>query len=449
MKKATHSLFVGHVLLFFSWLIFLLAVSSGVPLLGSGFWFLGLVVLLHVVIYRRQVSPWREIEKGVSLGFNVVNPTNEEVHHLKKNWLTRKNIFDEKLERYDREKAQLKSLMASMSDGLITLDIKGVISSLNPSAKNILSLKGKAIKGASLSSLLRSNELGALLSRLSHYEEPFETELKLYSGTLQEKTFQVKGSLFQEPVNDQHTLVVFTDVTQLRRLESTRNDFVGNVSHELKTPLTSVKGYAETLLNLEEIEGVPRRFLGKIANNAERLHQIIEDLLVLSSLEQDGIDREKMEKMSFKVIFNHLRGELSDEKKAKVFFEDEMSGSFLLHGPLLHLAVSNLIENALKYSKTERVEVKGLIDENGGFKIEVRDMGVGIPKEHLPHIMDRFYRIDKVRGRENGGTGLGLSIVKTIIEAHGGMVQLESEVGQGTTFLLLFPSDLNLTKSKS
>jgi len=449
MKRATQRLALGHLVLFAFWVLFLFSVSEISVFSLVGFLLLSGMIILHYSFFRMQVRPWKELEKGLSVGFEAVSPRHEEVFNLKKSWLTKKGLFEEELQKNTRERAQLQGLTETMTDGLITLDSKGVITSLNSSAHEILSLSGNSIEGTTLSSLLRSNELDALLRRMTFYKEPFETELLLYAGTLQEKTFQVKGSLFLEVKEGQHTLVVFTDVTQLRRLELVRRDFVANVSHELKTPLTSVKGYAETLLNLDEIDGVPRRFIGKIANNAERLHQIIEDLLVLSSLEQDGIDRDKMEQMSIKVVFDNLRGEIKEENLEKVNFQEPQSGTFLLHGPLLHLAIFNLIENAIKYSKTDVVEVRAEVFENGGFGISIRDEGVGIPREHLPHIMERFYRVEKARSRENGGTGLGLSIVKTIIEAHGGKVQVESEMGKGTLFQLSFPSDLNLTNATS
>jgi two-component system phosphate regulon sensor histidine kinase PhoR len=445
MKSEVQRLILSHVLLFVTWCCFVVLMVPTPLLSTEGAGYLVAVALLQVFLCNVQVRPWREIERGLHAGFSKLEPQSSDVERLKQQWADAKDVTARKNQAHKKERVQLQGVVESMSNGVITLDAQGAIQWFNPCALDILGLSAEALKGGVLSSLLRSNELDDLIHRLTVEEEAFETELQLYKGSLQEKTFQVKGSLFKEPVDKQVALVVFIDVTRLRKLEATRSDFVANVSHELKTPLTSVKGYAETLLNMEDIDGMPRRFVGKIAHNADRLHQIIKDLLVLSSLEQDGLDRDQMEKMSFKIIFDHLFGELKEEHRGLVEFKEDHGGLFLIQGPLLHLAIFNLIDNALKYSKTDKVEVTGNVHEGRGFSIEVRDEGVGIPKEHLPYILDRFYRVDKARSREKGGTGLGLSIVKSIVEAHGGKVEVSSEIGKGTSFKCFFPSDLNLT----
>lgn len=441
MSKVTQHLALGHAILFCSWII----LASPIPPWSDGnfsLWMFLILLGIHIVIYRIQARPWHDLRLGIRSSLGAIPSNREELRSLKDHWLELEKQHREAIQVLTQEKDQLEGLVHSMKDGLVTIDNKGCITSLNSSAQKILNLNGPSVFGESLSKLLRSSQFELFERDLTLHHKPFDTELTLYQGTLQERIFQARGSLFNDLRDDRHGLIVFSDVTELRRLESMRRDFVANVSHELKTPLTSVKGYAETLLDMEGIEETPKRFLGKISHNAERLHQIIEDLLVLSRIEQHGLNREQMERMTFHTIFEGLRNEETQNSSPIISFHSDNENKFLLHGPLIHLALFNLIDNAKKYSKADQIFVRGKSNAEHGFTFIVEDQGVGIPKEHLPNIMNRFYRIDKARSRENGGTGLGLSIVKLIVEAHGGDVDVKSELGQGTAFHLNFPAQL-------
>jgi two-component system phosphate regulon sensor histidine kinase PhoR len=235
--------------------------------------------------------------------------------------------------------------------------------------------------------------------------------------------------------------MVFHDVTQFRRLERTRRDFVANVSHELKTPITSIKGFVESLLAgaMHEPENA-LNFLNIIARQTDRLNGIINDLLSLSRIEQDA------ERGQIFLTTGRLKGTLQEalqvcEPKAAaqnitltLTCADELRAR--INAPLLEQAVVNLVDNAVKYSPENSLVQVEAEPVGAEVVIRVRDQGRGIAKEHLPRLFERFYRVDPGRSRALGGTGLGLAIVKHIAQAHGGKVTVESKPGQGSTFSL-------------
>ena len=239
-------------------------------------------------------------------------------------------------------------------------------------------------------------------------------------------------------------LIVLNDVTRIRRLENVRREFVANVSHEIKTPITAIKGFVETLRdgavgNPEDAE----RFLGIIENHAERLEAIIEDLLSLSRIEREA-ERGKIAlvegqvqdvvQMAVQVCEMSARA-----KEIKIECSCDKDIASKINGPLLEQAMVNLLDNAIKYSakgSTIWVEASQTAED---IEIDVRDQGCGIEKEHLPRLFERFYRVDKARSRQLGGTGLGLAIVKHITQAHGGQVSVESIPGKGSTFSIRLP----------
>jgi two-component system phosphate regulon sensor histidine kinase PhoR len=235
------------------------------------------------------------------------------------------------------------------------------------------------------------------------------------------------------------------DVTRLRRLENIRRDFVANVSHELKTPVTAIKGSVETLLDgaLQKPEDA-RRFLEIVTRQADRLNAIIDDLLSLSRIEQEAERHEIPLQRSH--LNEVLRGAVqacevgAAAKSIRIGLSCPEPLLARINPPLLEQAIVNLIDNAVKYSRPEsevRVEAR---PENGEILILVRDHGCGIGKEHLPRLFERFYRVDKARSRKEGGTGLGLAIVKHIVQAHAGTVTVASVPGEGSTFTIHLPT---------
>jgi two-component system phosphate regulon sensor histidine kinase PhoR len=246
-------------------------------------------------------------------------------------------------------------------------------------------------------------------------------------------------------------VIVLNDMTRVRRLENIRRDFVANVSHELKTPITSIQGFVEALVEGDVQDPTQvRKYLNIVARHASRLNAIIEDLLTLSRLEESGDRRGDTQGLaSLRFVSSpvkpaleeaiHLSAVKAEEKRIMVDLVCPDDLEARINAPLLEQALMNLIDNAVKYSpEGSRVRVTADRHEDE-VTIAVRDEGCGIAPEHLPRIFERFYVVDKSRSRKLGGTGLGLAIVKHIMQAHGGRVSVESMPGQGSTFTLYLP----------
>jgi two-component system phosphate regulon sensor histidine kinase PhoR len=238
-------------------------------------------------------------------------------------------------------------------------------------------------------------------------------------------------------------VAVFHDITRLKELEKIRQDFVANVSHELRTPLTTIKGYAETLLEGALKEEVAAQFVQVIKRHSDRLEKIVEDLLILSKIESKEFQL-RMESLSISDLIGDVLDFLKEPlNKRKISVSvGEIPPTLLVYGDRQYLeqVLINILDNAIKYGR-DRGNIKISVNENpdGEIQVSVEDDGTGIPKEDLPRIFERFYRVDKGRSKELGGTGLGLSIVKHIVQAHGGSVWAESEITKGSRFHFTLP----------
>jgi two-component system phosphate regulon sensor histidine kinase PhoR len=342
-----------------------------------------------------------------------------------------------------QQRNEQEAILESMHEGVIALDTQERVITVNRAAEALLGVVATQAKGHLIQEVVRNVTLQRLAAAAMHSTESATADVVLRGA--EERFLQATATALRDAQGrDIGVLVVLNDVTQLRHLENIRRDFVSNVSHELKTPITSIKGFVETLRdgaldNREHAE----RFLGIIARHAERLHAIIEDLLALSRLEQsdESYDIPRSETTLTDVLQAAILDCAAKAEAQRVTMipscAEELRAT--VNAPLLEQAVVNLLENAITYSNPDSCVWVSARQDGDMLVIEVRDQGVGIPHDHLDRIFERFYRVDKARSRERGGTGLGLAIVKHIAQVHGGQVSVTSTVGQGSTFALRLP----------
>jgi len=325
------------------------------------------------------------------------------------------------------------------------IDESGRILSVNPTIEAIFEVEKKEVEGKIFLEAIRNNDIAEVIAACLKEGKNISKELALFYPV--RRIFELNATAIfssSEHGNDSASgcLVVIHDITEIRRLEVVRSDFVANASHELKTPLTSIIGFVDTLLQgaLEDREN-NRDFLEIIRQHAERLDSLINDLLSLSCLESGQIFLEKENFGPKALVEEIILGFKPQIKKKNIKIENELGAAVLLTADKnkIKQALINLIHNAIKFNNdggSVRIYTQELNDK---LKIIIEDSGIGIPARDLPRIFERFYRVDKARSRELGGTGLGLSIVKHIIELHGGSIGVESTEGLGAKFWFTIP----------
>jgi two-component system, OmpR family, phosphate regulon sensor histidine kinase PhoR len=341
---------------------------------------------------------------------------------------------------------QVESTLGAIQEAVIIFDERRIIEFANESAQRVLN-GGRILRGARLESVLRSSGLLEFLnvSQENTNLPPKQVSLECRGELMWFEASCARITSVSAP-QSVSTLLVLHDITRLKGLEVMRRDFVANVSHELRTPLTIIKGFAETLV--EDNATLPvearARFLDKIVNNAERLHVLVEDLLTLSRLEskpeQINLTVQSFQKLLEETAENY-RSRLNSDTQEIVLEVDKRVGDFAFDRFRVNQVVDNLVENAFRYApEFTRLTLRAQCSQDGSLvTCSVIDDGPGIPAKDLPHIFERFYRVDKGRSRERGGTGLGLSIMKHIVQLHGGDVSVESEQGQGVTIHFSLP----------
>ncbi|MBK8576545.1 MAG: PAS domain-containing protein [Elusimicrobia bacterium] len=334
----------------------------------------------------------------------------------------------------------LKNLVNSLTDGVLAVDGNRRILLANPAVSTLLNQPSTEAIGKPVWEVLRHRELGELLDRVF---QSGQGEGKELSFGPEPRLYDVRASPLPEG-NEAGVVLTFHDVTPLRRLENLRKDFVANVSHELKTPLTALRAALETLLDgaLEDPKHA-RDFLQTAQDQTERLQRLIEDLLTLSRLEHPNAPQTPASCILQEVSQRVIKALNPIAKKDQILFTTQFPTSPLvvaLNADELTQILFNLLDNAIKFNRNDgRVTLRG--NQTGDQTvIEVEDTGVGIPPEDQSRVFERFYRVDKARTRERGGTGLGLAIVKHLIENRGGTVAVSSAPDKGTTFTIHLPS---------
>jgi len=338
----------------------------------------------------------------------------------------------DRFEELRRERAESTALVEAMTEGVIAADGRGRITTANAAARRLLGY-GEHESLPDLPELFRGKAVREVV------------DSGLAGTPVQNREIELDGSMLivnARPLPAGGALLVLHDVTEIRRLEAVRRDFVANVSHELKTPLTSISGYAETILADRPDLALERRFLTTILNNSRRMQHLVDDLLNLSRIES-GRWVAVVEAVDVAAAAREAWAALGDRAAhgVELVLDPAPDSPTVDADPdAVRQILTNLFDNSLRYTPAGGRITCWTRAENAGVTLGVSDTGQGIASEHLPRIFERFYRADASRSRDEGGTGLGLAIVKHLVEAHDGHVIAESERGRGTTILCWFPN---------
>ncbi len=415
--------------------------------------FMGLLIvvvaaLISYTVSRRLSRPLEAMRRGAEsfargdFEGHIEVPGTEELAGLAESLNEMARQLDRRISTITRQRNEQEAMLSSMIEGVLAVDAKEHIIRINQAATRIFELDLDNPRGRPIQEVIRHAALQRFVQQTLSGNGEIEEELVVLTD--REIFLQASGTLLHDAAGNRiGALVVLNDITRLKQLEAVRREFVANVSHELKTPITSIKGFVETLASGEPHPPEDtERFLGIIARHTDRLNSIIDDLLTLSRIEQQETDTRleftvtRLQPLLADAI--QSRQAAAEERELKIELRCGQDIEARVNAPLLEQALVNLIDNALKYgNKGGQLTVS--VDQNGGIVIRVADDGPGIAAEHLPHLFTRFYRIDKGRSRAEGGTGLGLAIVKHITLAHGGTVDVESTPGTGSSFIIRLP----------
>jgi two-component system, OmpR family, phosphate regulon sensor histidine kinase PhoR len=405
-----------------------------------------------LVTWRMWIAPWRKLEEIVGQISRSEAPRTfliDGAAEPRRAGLALENLFARQQElgqQITQRESGTQTILRAMHDGLLVVDERRHIMLMNRTFEKLFELRDGAV-GAPLLETIRHATLDRLIAEALRTGNALQRELTLTdSQTNAERHVEISAV----PMKDDAALttgavVLCHDITQLKRLDQIRSDFVANVSHELRTPLSILRGYIETLLdNPKTSREELSRILEVMERHSKRLGLLVDDLLNLARLEASDTNLD-ISQVRVSELFNNVvrdwKGKLAKKNLTVVVDLPRDAPVIRADGTRLQEVLYNLLDNAVKYSR-ENGEIRLQAARHGPeIVLSVSDNGIGIGKDDLPRIFERFYRADKARGRELGGTGLGLSIVKHIAQLHGGRVEAESKLGRGTTIRVLLPLD--------
>jgi two-component system, OmpR family, phosphate regulon sensor histidine kinase PhoR len=408
---------------------------------------------LALVVWRRWIAPWPQIDQLVRHIAHGEEPRTFLVNggiQAQRLGLALENIFrrqQQLAQQIAGRESGTQTIVGVMQDGLLVVDSHRRVVLINPAFEKMFELRDGSA-GAPLLEVVRHATLDKLIAETLRTGQPMRSELNLTSSQtnadrhLEVSAVPIKGAAD----GTTGAVVLFHDITELKRLDQVRSDFVANVSHELRTPLSILRGYIETLLdNPKTSREELSRVLNVMERHSKRLGLLVDDLLSLARLESPSTKLEVSEVRVEELFSNVIRDwkEKLTAKNLKVIV-DLGPGVQTIRADETRLqdVLYNLLENAVKYSREGGQIRLEAAQRSGEIAFSVKDDGVGISRDQLPRIFERFYRADKARSRELGGTGLGLAIVKHIAQLHGGRVEAESELGRGTTIRVVLPVQL-------
>ncbi len=418
-----------------SWLFELRWLALLIPLAASVGWLVGYPFLAVALVVALQSAVWlfqllrlrRWLEDPTQMPPEAGGIWGDVYDHLYRAQRVNRERFAELQSSVD----YLRESFAAMRDGVVMVDKGAAIEWSNHSAQRLLGLQYPRDRGQALLNLVRIPEFHRYFLG-GQYQEP----LQIQAQGDEPRTLQFEVT----PFGNGNRLVFARDVTKVAQLEQMRRDFVGNVSHELRTPLTVIKGYLETILaNAHKLDSRFQRPLEQMGQQAQRMETLLRDLLWLSRIESVRHTK-KVERVNVAALLQELEDEMHTshpDRTLNVELETEVGipGDYRE----LHSAISNLVLNALKYSEPSTPVTIRWRQERGSAVLSVIDQGIGVAEAHIPRLTERFYRVDESRSSRTGGTGLGLAIVKHVAAAHQAELRIESRVGQGSTFSLVFP----------
>ncbi|MHB9027658.1 MAG: two-component system histidine kinase PnpS [Candidatus Latescibacterota bacterium] len=426
--------------------------------LGSFFLhtFLGGLVLallalsFSIMLSLRLNTTFREIRRGaarLSAGdpdYRLHIESFAEIESLAEAMNSMADQLNRRIRTITSQRNELEAVLSGMTEAVIAIDSDERIMNANHAAESLFGISLETARGRTIQETIRNSRLQNFMKKALAGSAPLlEDTIILFPP---ERFLQAHGTPLRD--SDNRTigaLIVLNDITRLKTLENVRRDFVANVSHELKTPITSIKGFVETLRDgAVDDPAAASRFLNIILKHTDRLNAIIEDLLSLSRIEQ-GAENESIQFQTVPagdIVNNVLLVCQNRAHEKNISIEASCGDNINLRGnsALLEQAVVNLVENAIKYSDAGSSISLNIRQTGAEVSVAVEDHGIGIPDKHLPRIFERFYRIDKARSRDMGGTGLGLAIVKHIVKAHNGNITVASTPGKGSVFTLRFPA---------
>lgn len=408
-----------------------------------------IAAVVSLLISKRISSPISSLREGAKrfrqgqLEYRLPTEGSYETVSLAKTMNEMADELNKRIKHITEQQAKVNAILSSMTEAVIAVDNRNVVIMANNAAIELFDMPVDCV-GRTIEEAARDPQLQKTIEKMiADKTDVCDTELMIFKQGRQ-IVLQVHGTLLLIEDIQIGVLVVLSNVTRIKRLENIRKEFVANVSHELKTPITSIKGFVETLRDgaINDKENAAK-FLDIIARQTSRLEAIIEDLLALSRIEQMQDNTEvELEKSFVKPIVYGAVAACklkADNKGISVNVSCDDQAMAKVNPNLIEQAIINLIDNAIKYSDNgQKVEVYGQI-EDGKTVITVKDYGCGIDADDLERIFERFYRVDKARSSSLGGTGLGLSIVKHIVNAHKGRVDVQSKQGEGSSFKIILP----------
>ena len=408
---------------------------------------------IALVVWQRWIAPWPQIDQLVRQIVHGEEPRTFLVNggiQAQRVGLALENIFrrqQQLAEQIAGRESGTQTILDVMQDGLLVVDSRRRVALSNPAFEKMFELRDGSV-GAPLLEVVRHATLDRLIADTLRGGQPMRTELSLTNSPAGGERHLEVSAVPIKAAADGTTgaVVLFHDITELKRLDQVRSDFVANVSHELRTPLSILRGYIETLLdNPETSREEFSRVLSVMERHSKRLGLLVDDLLSLTQLESANTELE-LNQVRVKELFNNLIHDWKEKFAAKnlklvVDLPPDLQ-TIRADETRVQEVLYNLLENAVKYSR-EGGEIRLQAARRGSeIVLNVSDDGIGISRDQLPRIFERFYRADKARSREHGGTGLGLAIAKHIAQLHGGRIEAESELGRGTTIRMFLPSDL-------